>query len=71
MSKIEENVIKKIRERAETGLEKYGKSMTRNDLDLVDWLIHLQQELMDGCVYIEKLLVLADGVEFDDNGKAT
>ena len=70
MSKIEENVIKKIRERAETGLEKYGKSMTRNDLDLVDWLIHLQQELMDACVYIEKLLVLADGVEFDDNGKA-
>ena len=45
--------------------------MTRNDLDLVDWLIHLQQELMDACVYIEKLLVLADGVEFDDNGKAT
>ena len=50
MSKIEENVIKKIRERAETGLEKYGKSMTRNDLDLVDWLIHLPHDLMVGFV---------------------
>tara|TARA_R100001015_G_C4526051_1_gene93735 strand:- start:113 stop:346 length:234 start_codon:yes stop_codon:yes gene_type:complete len=77
MSKIEENVIKKIRERAETGFDKYGKSMDRNDLDFFDWLEHLHEELMDGCVYIEKMLVLAskwrnsDGVESNDDGKTT
>jgi len=70
MSRIEEGVIKKIRERAEKGFEKYGKSMTRNDLDFFDWLIHLHEELMDACVYIQKLLVLADGVESNDDGKA-
>ena len=29
--------------------------MERNDLSLVEWLQHLQEELMDACVYVEKL----------------
>tara|TARA_R110000824_G_scaffold87241_1_gene215148 strand:+ start:752 stop:985 length:234 start_codon:yes stop_codon:yes gene_type:complete len=56
MSKIEELVIEKIRGRAEIGESKYGTTMERSDLDVEAWLIHLQEELMDGVVYVEKLL---------------
>ena len=56
MSKIEELVIEKIRGRAEVGESKYGTTMERSDLDVEAWLIHLQEELMDGVVYVEKLL---------------
>jgi hypothetical protein len=30
--------------------------MERDDLNKEEWLIHLQEELLDGAVYIEKLL---------------
>jgi len=56
MSKVEDRVVKKLLSRADTGLKKYGTTMEREDLTTVDWLIHLQEELMDGAVYIEKLL---------------
>jgi hypothetical protein len=29
--------------------------MDRKDLSTLEWLIHLQQEMMDGILYIEKL----------------
>ena len=48
MSKIEEQVINKIRQRAKIGLDKYGTTMERGDLNYEEWLNHLQQELMDG-----------------------
>lgn len=56
MSKIENRVSEKLLSRAETGLNKYGVTMERDDLSHEEWLIHLQEELMDGAVYIEKLL---------------
>lgn len=56
MSKYEEQVIKKIRERAEVGKNKYGVTMERTDLNTLEWLIHLQEELMDASVYVERLL---------------
>ena len=56
MSKYEEQVIKKIRERAKVGKNKYGVTMERTDLNTMEWLIHLQEELMDASVYIERLL---------------
>ena len=56
MSKYEEQVIKKIRERAEVGKNKYGVTMERTDLNTLEWLVHLQEELMDASVYVERLL---------------
>lgn len=56
MSKIEEQVITKLRDRAATGLAKYGVTMERNDLTNAEWLQHLQEELLDAAVYIEKLM---------------
>ena len=56
MSKYEEQVINKIRKRAEVGKNKYGVTMERTDLNTLDWLVHLQEELMDAAVYIERLM---------------
>jgi hypothetical protein len=56
MSKIEESVINKIRSRAEVGEKKYGVTMERNDLSVLQWMIHFQEELMDATVYLEKLI---------------
>lgn len=56
MSRIENAIALRLLERASVGKEKYGTEMTRTDLGFVDWLKHLQEELMDGAVYIEKLL---------------
>lgn len=50
-----ENVIKDLRWRAERGLQKYGVTTERKDLSVIEWLQHLQEELMDATVYIEKL----------------
>lgn len=55
MSKIEEKVIKKIQHRAETGEKKYGVTMEREDLSFTEWLTHLQEELLDAAIYVEKL----------------
>lgn len=60
MSKVEERVIKMISDRAEVGEKKYGVTMERTDLNKLDWLVHLQEELLDAAVYIEKLKMKQD-----------
>ena len=52
---IVEKVLSKFKERSETGIAKYGVTLDREDLKVVDWLVHLQEELMDAVLYIEKL----------------
>lgn len=37
------------------GLKKYGVTTDRNDLTPMDWVQHMQDELMDACVYAQKL----------------
>jgi hypothetical protein len=56
VSKIEDKVCIKILDRAEVGQKKYGTTMEREDLSKEEWLVHLQEELMDAAVYIEKIL---------------
>jgi hypothetical protein len=48
-------VLSKYYERSQLGIEKYGRTLDRDDLSLTDWLNHLQEELMDATLYIEKL----------------
>ena len=50
-----ENVVSQLREREQRGLSKYGVNTERTDLSTLEWLQHLQEELMDGAVYVEKL----------------
>ena len=56
MSRIEEQVIQRIRTRAEAGIAKYGTTMERKDLTAEQWAIHLQEELLDAAVYLERLI---------------
>jgi len=51
------NVINKLNNRSKIGIDKYGTTLENNNLELKQWLIHLQEELMDSCNYIEKLLI--------------
>ena len=37
------------------GLEKYGTTLDRTDLSLLDWVQHAQEEMMDGILYLEKI----------------
>ncbi len=60
MSKIEEQVCEKILQRSEVGKKKYGVSMEEEVLSIRQWLIHLQEELMDAAVYVEKLLEMVE-----------
>jgi hypothetical protein len=48
-------VLAKYYERSQLGIKKYGRTLDRDDLSLTDWLNHLQEELMDATLYIEKL----------------
>ena len=60
MSRIEEQVIAKIRSRAEVGLNKYGVTLERGDLSIKEWLIHAQEEAMDLSGYLEKVIEIID-----------
>jgi tRNA A37 threonylcarbamoyladenosine biosynthesis protein TsaE len=55
MDGIVKRVIDAFKKRSERGLEKYGTTLDRDDLTHVEWLQHLQEELMDATLYIEKL----------------
>ena len=45
----------KFEQRSQTGIKKYNTTLERDDLNLQDWLLHLQEELMDATLYIERL----------------
>ena len=47
-------LAKYVRREAE-GYKKYGVTTERNDVDLVGWLTHLQEELMDATIYLERI----------------
>jgi len=50
---VVEEVIGMFRDRSEVGIKKYGTTLEQNNTD--DFLLHLQQELMDAILYIQKL----------------
>ena len=48
-------VISSFKQRSNVGINKYNKTLDRDDLSTLQWLQHLQEELMDATLYIEKL----------------
>jgi len=49
------SIVKKFKERAKIGKEKYGTDLDRDDLSLNEWLQHAQEEHMDAILYLEKI----------------
>ena len=63
MSRIEDEVCKKIAQRAEVGKSKYGVTMETAPLSRLEWLIHAQEEAMDLAVYLQKLIEIEGGMK--------
>jgi len=51
---IVEQVIEKFQKRSTIGARKYGTTLYQNNHD--NYLLHLQEELQDATLYIEKLM---------------
>jgi len=49
------SVLAKYVERSNVGLKKYNATMERKDLTLNQWIDHLQEELMDATLYLERI----------------
>ena len=45
----------KLVSRAEVGFNKYGATMDRDDLSVIEWLDHAVEEMLDQVLYMEKL----------------
>ncbi len=58
-----ESVCRKLQYRSAKGLVKYGVTTERIDLTQREWLEHLQEELLDGAVYIERILRRKHGAD--------
>ena len=56
MSRIEDEVCKKIQARSAVGQTKYGVPLETAPLSRLEWLIHAQEEAMDLAVYLQKLI---------------
>jgi hypothetical protein len=67
MDKIVHQLIIKYLQRSYEGQKKYGTTLDRNDLLLRDWMQHLQEELMDASLYLEKLMTVIDTLEESDS----
>jgi len=52
---IVDAVVKKFKNRSHNGIKKYGTTLDRDDLTTLEWLNHLQEELMDAILYCQKL----------------
>jgi len=64
--KIVEEVVLKYQQRSEVGIKKYGTTLEQNNKD--NYLVHLQEELMDATLYIQKLLSkVAKNTSFDNH----
>ena len=55
MDSIVTSVIEKFKQRSEFGQRKYGTNLDRTDLTFLQWATHMQEELMDAILYLEKL----------------
>ena len=53
---IVESVIEQFKDRSNVGIKKYGVTLDRNDLSLLEWLEHAKQEQMDSVLYLEKII---------------
>ena len=69
MSRVEDEVCKKIKQRSDVGKQKYGVTMETAPLTRLEWLIHAQEEAMDLAVYLQKLIELEkpeDGLSIEE-----
>lgn len=52
---IVQAVVNRFLTRAEFGKQKYGTDLDRQDLSLLDWIQHAQEEMHDSILYLERI----------------
>lgn len=55
MDPIVQTVIEKFQQRSELGQKKYNTTLEANDAPFLAWVNHMQEELMDAILYLEKM----------------
>jgi len=58
---IVSKVISKFAQRSVVGIKKYNTTLQENSDGLLKFLTHLQEELMDATLYVEKIKSIIDG----------
>ena len=51
---VVERVVDKFVGRSDVGYEKYGVTLEDDPSKMLEWLNHLQEELMDAVLYLQK-----------------
>tara|TARA_R110001632_G_scaffold194758_1_gene316225 strand:- start:1564 stop:1776 length:213 start_codon:yes stop_codon:yes gene_type:complete len=51
---VVERVVEKFTLRSDVGFKKYGITLEEDSSKMVIWLNHLQEELMDAVLYLQK-----------------
>ena len=51
---VVERVVDKFVSRSDVGYKKYGITLDSDPSEVVTWLNHLQEELMDAVLYLQK-----------------
>jgi hypothetical protein len=49
------SIVSQFVKRSEIGKSKYGTTLDRTDLSVLEWIQHAQEEQMDAILYLEKL----------------
>jgi hypothetical protein len=57
------SIITQFTTRALMGKKKYGVTLDRTDLSLLEWIEHAKQEHMDAILYLEKIKQEISGKE--------
>ena len=57
---VVQQVVNKFVSRSDVGFAKYGKTMIDDKSDIKVWLNHVQEELMDATLYIQRLKIEID-----------
>jgi len=52
---VVERVVDKFISRSDVGFKKYGITLDNDLSDIFAWINHLQEELMDATLYLQKL----------------
>ena len=50
-----QKVLNRMAARSDAGIKKFGNTMDQANKSLDEWILDTQEELMDACLYLEKL----------------
>lgn len=58
--KLKDSIVKEVRkdlkDRSNVGIKKYGVTLDRKDLELLDWLQHSYEEVLDTALYLKRAI---------------